>query len=81
MSLTPEQFARLERLLADAMKLSPSLRAGLLVKVREQEGTELADQLQVLVDARSHSTEPISQPPIPPAIWLRPNGRHSKTVN
>ena len=66
MSLTPEQFARLERLLADAMKLSPSLRAGLLAKVREQEGTELADQLQVLVDARSHSTEPISQPPIPP---------------
>jgi serine/threonine protein kinase len=64
MNLTPEQYARLEQLFTEAQDLSPALRVALLVRVREQEGAALADQLEKLLAVQSEDTEPMFQPPV-----------------
>ena len=58
MNPSPEQFARLEQLFAEAMELSPELRPALLARVHEEEGAALDDQLESLLDAT------VFQPPV-----------------
>lgn len=68
MNPTPEQFARLEELFAEALDLPPADRPSLLARVREQEGALMADHLQALLAAQSESTEPMFQPLVRPEV-------------
>lgn len=70
MSLTPEQFARIEQLFAEALALSLPLRSALLARVREQEGAVVADRLQALLAAHSQPTESMFQPSISQEVLL-----------
>ena len=71
MSLTPEQLARIEQLFAEALQLSPPLRAALLAKVRIEEGDAMAGRLEVLLAAESEQTQSMLQRPARPPATLR----------
>jgi tetratricopeptide (TPR) repeat protein len=62
MNLTPEQFAHLERLFAEAVDLSPLLRIALVARIRDEEGAAMADHLEALLAAHSEETESMFQP-------------------
>jgi len=72
MNLTPEQFARLQQLFAEALDLSPLLRAALLARVQDEDGGVMAEHLRGLLAAQSEQTESMSQPLIPPEASLAP---------
>ncbi len=79
MNPTPEQRARLRRLIDHAQKLSPSSRAAFLEQVHAEEGEALAAQLEAMLKA-DDETSPYDGPLVAPSGAPRQSAFHAGEI-